>query len=96
MVKKSKKKKSSDHSVLNEALGDISKELTKLKKNKVSLVRKLSDFEKEIINTQNRESELRDKISRLVAKESQLNKSKEVSQSKVLNLKEKIAKIKKI
>ncbi len=95
-TKKKNKKKVSSHSVLNEALGDVSKELSKLKKNKISLSTKLGKLESDIVNAQNSETKLRDRISKLIAKESELNKSKGISQAKLLRTKEKIAKIKKI
>lgn len=95
-VKKKRKKKVSSHEILSEALGDVSKELSKLKKDKLSLSGRLEKLESEIVGAQNSETRLRDKISKLVAKESDLNKSKGVSQAKLLKIKEKISKIKKI
>ena len=57
---------------------------------------KIDVSDQELVQIQNQESSLRDRISNLVAKESELNKGKGVSQAKLLKTKEKIAKIKKI
>ncbi len=95
-IKRKSKSLKSDHAVLGEALTDISRELSKLKRDKESLSKKMDASDQEIINVQNYEARLRDRISKLVAKESQLNKSKGASQEKLLKIKEKISKIKKI
>ena len=89
-------KKITGHAVLSEALSDVSKELVKLKRDKVSLARKLSNFENEILQVQAYEVKLRDRITKLVSKESTINKKKGISQAKLLAIREKIAKIKQV
>ncbi|MBU2406490.1 MAG: hypothetical protein KKA26_00715, partial [Nanoarchaeota archaeon] len=60
------------------------------------LQNQISSIETTLVNTQARESKLRDEISRLVANEDGLNKRKGNVQSRILRLKEKLGKINKI
>ena len=100
MVKKKKKrvvkKSPAKKNVLREALGDISKELVKLRRERGGLSKKVGSLDSRIVEAQNMESQLRDRISRLVATESNLTRSKGTAQTKLLALKQKLAKIKKI
>lgn len=94
--KRVKRKSSKNQNMLKEALGDISKELSRLKRNKQSFIRKIETIEKSIQSARYRESELRDRITRLIAAESELSKKKSASLDRIVRLKEKINKIKKV
>ena len=90
------KKKKAKQNVLREALGDLSKELSRLKREKQSFIKKIDSLEKSIQSTQFRESSLRDKITKLIAAETVLSKKKSSSMSKINLIKEKINKLNKI
>ncbi len=90
------KKKKAKQNVLREALGDLSKELSRLKREKQSFIKKIDSLEKSIQATQYRESALRDKITKLIAAESELSKKKSNSMNKINLIKEKINKLKKV
>ncbi|MBT6995014.1 hypothetical protein HN865_03215 [Candidatus Woesearchaeota archaeon] len=90
------KKKKAKQNVLREALGDLSKELSRLKREKQSFIKKIDSLEKSIQSTQFRESSLRDKITKLIAAETVLSKKKSSSMSKINLIKEKINKLKKV
>ena len=82
--------------VLSEALKDIAKELNKLKRDKVSMNRKLSQIDNSLLGIRDKEAMLRDKITKLIAEESTLTKKKSASQGRLLELKEKLSKVEKI
>ena len=90
------KKKKAKQNFLREALGDLSKELSRLKREKQSFIKKIDSLEKSIQSTQFRESSLRDKITKLIAAETVLSKKKSSSMSKINLIKEKINKLKKV
>ena len=90
------KKKKAKQNVLREALGDLSKELSRLKREKQSFIKKIDSLEKSIQSTQFRESSLRGKITKLIAAETVLSKKKSSSMSKINLIKEKINKLKKV
>lgn len=95
-VSRKKLKTSSRKVVLTEALSDISRELSLLNKEKSKLIGRIQTVESKILSTQNKEKDLRDKITRLISEESDLANKKANSESQIERVKEKISKIKKI
>jgi len=92
-----KRRKPKENKVLlTEALRDLTKEINVLKRDRSKLNRQISNIDKSMVGAQEKEAKLRDTISRLVARESNLNKRKSSTQSKILKLKEKLAKVSKI
>ncbi|MBT4835547.1 hypothetical protein HON86_02930 [Candidatus Woesearchaeota archaeon] len=89
-------KKKIKQNVLKEALADLSKELINLKKEKQAFIRKIDTLETSIQSTQFKETTLRDRITKLIAAESELSKKKSNSITKINSLKEKISKLKKV
>lgn len=91
-----RRKPRENKALLTEALRDLSKEINVLKKDRSKLNRQIDTIDRSMVGAQEKEAKLRDTISRLVAKESSLNKRKGSTQSKILRLKEKLAKVSKI
>lgn len=96
VLKRVSSKSKDQKTVLKEALSDISREINRLKRERVSIIGKMDLIEKTILQSQNKENLLRDKITRLVQQESSLNKKKSDAQSQLMRLKERLDKIKKI
>ena len=94
-MKKRAKHKISNGNTLKEALVDISKELRKLKREKEDFIKKIELIEKSLQYTQYKEGFLRDRITKLIAEESNLSKRKAESLNRINSIKDKIGKIKK-
>ncbi len=82
--------------MLSEALIDISKELKKLSLDKKVLEKEMNKIVDSLRYTEETEATLREKISRLVAKENQLIRKREEIHTKVNAVKEKVNKVRKI
>ena len=98
MPKKKKKRvsKKGDEQYLSEALKDLSRELSELKKQKSSFETELRKEKVGLSLTQSQEQKLRDKISRLVAKEAKINEKRLSINETITKLKDKMKHVEKI
>ena len=78
---------------LSSALKEIEQQLAALQSQKKSMERDLYLLALDFNDTQNEENKLRDKISKLVQKESHLNTNKTKLKSEMQSLQEKITKV---
>ena len=94
--KQGDQKEDKKESTIMEAIGDIDKELEKLKKERGELESSSKNVGENITSAQVEESNLRQKISVLVEKEGQLEKNKSKLKEKLESIKSKIAKVSRI
>ncbi|MFH1663902.1 MAG: hypothetical protein ABH986_03790 [archaeon] len=81
---------------LSSALREIEQQLEMLKSHKKQMERELYLLALDFNDTQNQENQLRDRISKLILKESQLNTHKTKVESEMKNVEEKINKVTRI
>ena len=98
-VKKPKKKSPAvakqvkTHSLLSEALKDIEGELERLRLEKIATERGLQSIAGSISSTQEQEVELKNKVTKLVAKEEELNLKRSRLKEQIDKVKDKISKV---
>ncbi|MEK6871995.1 MAG: hypothetical protein AABX16_03780 [Nanoarchaeota archaeon] len=93
-----KKNKASldNKSLLREAIADINKELVYLKKEKRKFKKQISGLDCTVEKAHLKEEELKNKIAKLLEKETRLTENKKSTQIKIDRLSDKLGKIEKI
>ena len=90
------KKLKEKQTLLTAALNDIGVELRKLQKERNALELILKNTDETINLTKTKEIAIRNKLSRMIAKEAELDRRKEKMQQQIGQLKQKIEKVSKI
>ena len=99
MVKKKgvkQKKVNPKRSLLQEAILDIDRELSRLSKEKGSLKRQISGIDMSVETARSLEKKLQERIAKLLEKEAALTEKKKKTQTKTDRLSDKLSKIQKI
>ncbi|MFH1641957.1 MAG: hypothetical protein ABIC04_03585 [Nanoarchaeota archaeon] len=96
MAKNKKNEETQGDAIIIETLDSLDKELEELSKRKKKLEKKIADIRKDMVNTQNQESKLRNEISALVAQEGTINVRREGVEDRLTKLKAKMAEVAKI
>ena len=82
-----------EHDLFREVLGDLNKELRLLRIQRLRLERQLKGYSEELGSTQNKEIDLRDKISGLMKKETAMIKRRSDAKDKIMLLTKRIEKM---
>jgi|TARA_Y100000034_G_scaffold18613_1_gene20684 chromosome segregation ATPase len=94
-TKRTTKRRKKDN-YLNAAMSDIGKELRRLTSGKTKLQSRLNKSRRNLLNLKAKEDRLRDKLTKLIAKEGPIHEHQRLLKQSLTTIKNKILKVKKI